>query len=123
MRPPTSILLATLLLAVVSVSWAQRLAFSAKVRPLEPYAALSAAYETPDVEIFGVRWGPIVQVDARTNFADVAELEARADVTNTIALPGTRWAAQIAILFRGILATGRSPTIGPELSASFVLNL
>lgn len=111
------------LLALTSAASAQRLAFSAKVRPLEPYAAISAAYETPDVELFGVRWGPIVQVDARTNFTDVAELEARAGLTTTIALPDVRWALQVAVLFRGLLAQGRSPTIGPEISASFVLQL
>lgn len=122
MRHPRLILVVALL-ALTSVSWAQRLALSAKVRPLEPYAAISAAYETPDVELFGVRWGPIVQVDARTNFADLAELEARAGVTTTIALPDTRWAAQVAVLFRGILATGRSPTIDPEISASFTIDL
>lgn len=117
----TRLVVLVALLALTSVSWAQRLAFSAKWRPLEPYAAISAAYETPDVEIFGVRWGPIVQVDARTNFGSMAELEARAGVTTTIVLPDSRWAAQVAVLFRGVLAQGRSPTAGPEFSASFVL--
>lgn len=111
------------LLVLTSAASAQRLAFSAKVRPLEPYAAISAAYETPDVELFGVRWGPIIQVDARTDFADLAELEARTGVTTTIALPDTRWALQVAVLVRTLLASGRSPTLGPEISASFVLNL
>ena len=51
-----------------------------RVRPVEPYVALTATLERPDINLFGVRWGPLVTITAHADMGQDSSAEVLAGV-------------------------------------------